>query len=106
MGTMGMARITIVTHLQEYNTYSRVIRQQPNAPDRKGARGQAVLRNWIFGGRQYESGSYYLLEHTFRNIICILEPLDSSQMPPVERVLEGRQFFAVEFIGVGHYGHG
>ena len=35
----------------------------------------------------------------------ILESLDSGQMPPIERVLEGRQFFAVGFIGVGHNGH-
>ena len=27
-------------------------------------------------------------------------------MPPIERVLEGRQFFAVGFVGVGHYGVG
>jgi hypothetical protein len=43
-----MASITIVTHFQEYNTYSRAIRQKPDTPDRKDARGQAVFRSWIY----------------------------------------------------------
>ena len=56
---MGMASITIVICFQEYNTYSRAIRQQPNAPGRKGARGQAVSRSQNFGGGHYGCGSYY-----------------------------------------------
>ena len=30
----------------------------------------------------------------------ILEPLDNSQMPPIESVLEGRHFFVLGFPGV------
>ena len=58
---MGMASITIVIRFQEYNTYSKVIRQQPDAPGRKGARGQAVSRSQVFGGGHYWRGSYYYL---------------------------------------------
>ena len=50
VGTMGMASITIVICFQECNMYSRVIRQQPDAPGQKGARGQAVFRSWIYWG--------------------------------------------------------
>ena len=45
-----------------------------------------------------------VLKHTFRNIICILEPLDKGQKPPIENVLEGRHFFVVGFSGVGTMG--
>ena len=78
LGTMGMASITIVTHLQEYNTYSRVIRQQPNAPGRKGARGQAVSRSWICWGWALWGWIVLVLNHTLRNIIRILEPLEKE----------------------------
>ena len=44
------------------------------------------------------------MSHTLINIVHILESLDSSQMPPVKRVLEGRQFLAVRFLGVGTIG--
>ena len=47
---MCIASITIVTHFQEYNMYSRAIRQRADAPNRKGARGQADFRSWIYWG--------------------------------------------------------
>ena len=50
-GSMRVVHIIVGTHFQEYNMYSRAIRQQPNAPGRKGARGQAVFRSWIYWGR-------------------------------------------------------
>ena len=50
LGTMDMAGIIIVIHFQEYNTYSRAIRQWIDAPDRRGARGQAVFRSRIYWG--------------------------------------------------------
>jgi hypothetical protein len=56
---MGMASIIVVILFQEYSVYSRTIKERVDTPDREGARGQAVFRNWIFGSRQYESGSYY-----------------------------------------------
>jgi len=34
------------------------------------------------------------------NILCILEPLDGGQTPPIESVLEGRHFSVVGFSGV------
>ena len=56
VGTIGVAHIIVYMCSQEYNMYSRAIRQQPGAPDRKGARGQAVFRSWIFGCGYYERG--------------------------------------------------
>ena len=56
MGTIGVAHIIVYMCSQEYNMYSRAIRQQPDAPGRKGARGQAVVRSWIFGGGHYVNG--------------------------------------------------
>jgi hypothetical protein len=56
VSTMGMAGITVVTHLQEYIVYSRTIKQQVDAPDPMGARGQAVVRSWIFGDGDYGHG--------------------------------------------------
>ena len=45
-----------------------------------------------------------MLKHTFRNIICILEPLDKGQKPSIQNVLEGRHFFVHEFWRVGTMG--
>ena len=45
-----------------------------------------------------------LLKHALRNIIRILESLDSSQIPPIESVLEGRHFFVTAFPGVDTMG--
>ena len=45
-----------------------------------------------------------VLKHTFRNMICILEPSEWGQIPPIQNVLEGRHFFAVGFPGVGTMG--
>ena len=56
VGTSGMANVIVVTHSQEYNTYSRPIRQKPDAPDREGAQGQAVFRSWIFEDGDYVHG--------------------------------------------------
>jgi hypothetical protein len=86
--------------------YFRVIGMRPGVADRKGTRGQAVCRSWIYWGWALWAWLVLLLIYTLRNIIRILEPLDSSQIPPIERVLEGRQFIIVGFIGVGHYRHG
>ena len=36
MGTTSMANIFLVTHAQEYTTYSRTIRQRPATPDPQG----------------------------------------------------------------------
>jgi hypothetical protein len=45
-----------------------------------------------------------LLRHTLRSIIHILEPLCRGLQPPIQRILEGQQFFAVGFLGVGTIG--
>ena len=42
-----------------------------------------------------------LLNHTPRNIIHILGPLDRGQQPLIQRALEGRHFFGVGFLGEG-----
>jgi hypothetical protein len=101
VGTMGMANIIVVILFQEYSVYSRTIKERVHIPDRKGTRGQAVFRSWIYWGWALWAWLVLLLKYTLRNIIHILEPSDSSQIPPIERVLEGRQFFAVGFSGVG-----
>ena len=49
-GTVGIAHIIIEMHYQEYYAYYRPIIQRPEAPSRKGSRGQALVRSWIFGG--------------------------------------------------------
>ena len=41
-----------------------------------------------------------MLKHTLGNIMCILELLESGQIPPIEKNLEGRHFFVVGFPGV------
>ena len=50
VGTIGVAHIVVEMCSQEYNIYSRTIRQQVGAPDPMGARGQAVFRSWIYWG--------------------------------------------------------
>jgi hypothetical protein len=45
-----------------------------------------------------------LLKHTLKNIIRILEPLGRDPQPLIQRSLEGRQFFAVVFLGAGTIG--
>ena len=50
VGTLSVAHIIVEMCSQEYNMYSRTIRQWVDAPDRKGARGQAVFRSWIYWG--------------------------------------------------------
>ena len=50
VGTIGVAHIIVYMCSQEYNMYSRTIRQQVGTPDPMGAQGQAVVRSWIFGG--------------------------------------------------------
>ena len=63
-----MASISVEIHSQEYNTYSRAIRQKPGAPDRKGARGQAVFRCWFFKGTKVSGICIPLLEVKFIDI--------------------------------------
>ena len=50
VGTIGVAHIIVEMCSREYNMYSRTIRQWVDAPNRKGARGQAVFRSWIYWG--------------------------------------------------------
>ena len=57
--TIRVAHITIEIHFQEYNVYYSAIRQRLKAPNRNGARGQALFRAWIFGGVHYRDGSYH-----------------------------------------------
>jgi hypothetical protein len=80
--------------------YSRTINQRLDAPDRNGARGQAVFRSWICWGWALWAWLVLLLKHTLRNIMRILEPFDSSQSPPIEWALEGRQFFVLFIEGI------
>ena len=56
VGTIGVAHIIVYMCSQEYNMYSRTIRQLVDAPDPMGARGQAVSRSWIFGSGHYGHG--------------------------------------------------
>jgi len=44
-GTMDMAHIIVEMHYQQYYTYYRPIRRRPDAPNRKGSRGQALSCN-------------------------------------------------------------
>jgi hypothetical protein len=48
---MGMASISVETHFQEYNLYSGTIRQQPDTPNRKGARGAGSSSHLDFWGQ-------------------------------------------------------
>ena len=50
VGTMCMANIGVGSHSQEYNTYSRTIKQRVDTSDSMGARGQAVFCSWIYWG--------------------------------------------------------
>jgi hypothetical protein len=56
---MGMTSIIVVILFQEYNVYSRTIKERVDTSNRKGARGQAVSRNWILGGTDYWCRSCY-----------------------------------------------
>ena len=86
--------------------YFRTIRQKVDAPYRQCSRGQALFCKWIFGGCALWGWLGFLLKWTLGNIICISEPLDRGNKPPIKIVLEGRHFFAVGFREGAHYGCG
>ena len=50
VGTIGVAHIIVYMCSQEYNMYSRTIRQRVDASDPMGARGQADFRSQIYWG--------------------------------------------------------
>ena len=101
VGTACLPHIIVEMYSRECNVHCRAIGQGLAALIHSVFKGQAVFRCGVFGGWALCDWLILLLECTPRNILCILEPLDGGQQPPIQWVLESWQFFADGISGVG-----
>ncbi len=95
------AHIIVETYFRECNVYFRTISQRLAAPIHRLLKGQPAFSQLSFRGWVPSGWLILLLKHTSMNIMCILEPLDGGQQPPIQLVGESRQFFGVELSEVG-----
>ena len=100
MGTAYLAHIIVEMYSMKCSVHCRAIGQGLAALIHSVFKGQAVFHWGVFRELALCDWFILLLKCTPRNILCILEPLDGGQQPPIQCVLESWQLYADGISGV------